>query len=144
MIFTPFIWAAFAILGCIIEIGTPGLFLFLSFACGASVAAIGSALDTSDTLQITLFGIATCISFFILKFWMNKQLSRQKFKTNIDALVGKKAIVIESSTPLQRASVRINGDIWFVYEIAEKPLLIHDHVDIIDVRGCHLIVKKTN
>lgn len=64
--------------------------------------------------------------------------------TNIYALKSKRAKVMKRIVPPESGRVKVKGEIWsarsFEHEIIEEGL----YVEVVDVKGSHLIVKKYN
>jgi membrane protein implicated in regulation of membrane protease activity len=133
-------WLIVALIFILLEIGHPGLFLFLSFSAGALVSAGISALGSDLMPQIIGFFVSTVAAFFILTTWV-KKTSPHTPKTNVYALQGKKGIVIAEINPTAPGSVKVAGEIWSARAAQEDATISVDTiVEIITVRGVHLIV----
>lgn len=139
-----FVWLIIAVLFLLLEMGHPGLFFFLSFSCGALIASLVSLYSQSLILQSIIFLISTFISLFILKQWIAKKLrlGTKHTHTNMYALEGKHAVVLQSITPTKPGLVKINGEIWTARSLHDG--IIHKDVlvQVIRVSGAHVVVKK--
>ena len=133
-------WLIAGILIMLLEIGTPGLFFFLSLACGAFLAALGAFLGMSLFNQCWLVVIGSVLSFMLLKsFITNKKKSDQK--TNIDALVGQEATVIQTIEPRSIGRVKVKGEEWPAVAAHNTILQPGTLVHIVRIEGNKLLVK---
>lgn len=137
-----FFWLAIAFLFLLGELGNPGLFFFISFACGALVSAVVSFWTAALIVQMTIFLVITVISIILLRTLLSSytqvQIERHYY-SNVDALVGKKALVIKTIKPDQAGQVRIQGEIWAAR--ADIEIASNTHVEIVAVRGAHVQVR---
>ena len=92
------VWLAVALAMLVIEALTVGL-TTIWFAAGALVALIAALLDLSLAVQIVVFlAVSICLLVFTRKIFVEK-LKAGSEKTNVDALVGEKAIVVSPIRP---------------------------------------------
>ena len=135
-----YVWLIAGVLIMLLEIGTPGLFFFLSLACGAFVAALGAFLEFSLFSQCWLAVIGTIISFMLLKSFITRT-KKNSPRTNVDALIGQKALVIQAIEPRSTGRVKVNGEEWPAIAdhqtILQKGTIVH----IIRIDGNKLLVK---
>ena len=141
-----YFWLIIAILFLLFEMGSPGLFFFLAFFFGAIIAAGSTIFTDSVILQGIIFLSGSVLSFLVLHFWVKKRFSREKHHehTNVSALKGKRAIVIKISPAdiSNFGSVKVGGEIWSARSIESKEILVGDTVEIIEIKGASLIVRK--
>jgi len=135
-----YFWLTLALMFLIFEVGTPGLFFFVSFAIAAGCTAIFAFLGTHFYGQCVISIVTGCIAFISLKKYA-AQIERSSFKSNIEALVGQKAMVIQIIEPHKSGLVKIKGDVWPA--IVEESLTLHKNtlVTIVGVEGNKLVVK---
>lgn len=133
-------WLAVGLFFVLAEIGTPGLFYFLSFAfgsfCGACIAFLGYSIYTQCLSAIVI----SLISFALLRRYVSP-LGKTKHKTNIDALVNQKALVIQTINPNDVGRIKIKGEEWPAITTLNTSFAPHSLVTIIGVQGNKLIVK---
>jgi membrane protein implicated in regulation of membrane protease activity len=143
MVSNKLIWFIVSLLFLLIEMGHPGLFFFLSFSCGALAAAICSYFYPSLIVQGLVFLAVAIISFKALRLWVSHRLSTIKShtKTNSEALIGKRAVVIESISSTEPGRVKLSGDIWLAKSIDHKNIAVGKQVEIIKIIGSHVVVK---
>ena len=107
------IWIIVALGFFILEIFTPG-FAVACLSVGAIGSAIGSAFGCELKFQILIFAIFTLLAFvlvrpLVLKLFYNKS---KEVATNVDALIGRQAIVSEEIKPVVGGRVKVDGDDW--------------------------------
>lgn len=64
--------------------------------------------------------------------------------TNVNALIGKEGIVMETINPDQPGYVKIQGELWLARGLAKAPLQRGIVIRVVNVRGAHVIVDQTN
>ncbi len=138
-------WLIIAFAFLIMEMGHPGLFFFLSFFFGGLSAAVASYFTKSVIVQTISFFGSTIVALYILRHWgvfiVGKNRSHQH--TNFYALKGKRALVTQDITGEQPGLVTIGGQIWAARVVHhDDRIFIGDVVEVIDVRGAHVVVKK--
>lgn len=103
--------AAAAILG-IIEIGTVD-FVFLMLALGALGASAASLLGAGLTLEVATFAIVSVVLLVVGRPWIKARLAQStpNITTNVNALVGETALVLETTTA-RDGRVRLLGEVW--------------------------------
>lgn len=146
------------------ELHNPGLFYFLSLSCGAVAALVSCLLMQTVDLQIAWFAAIAALAWVMLKRVAKSKRVAPYHTTNSDALVGKRAQVIEPISYPEKGYVKMGGEIWpaavFVkrsiepgsqreadslLELAASGDLIievGEYVEVIAVVGNHLVVKR--
>lgn len=136
------IWIIVALIFFIMEIFTPG-FAVACLSIGAIGSAIASACDLGFKYQILVFAIMTLLAFVlvrpvVLKLFHNKS---KEVLTNVDALVGKHAIVSEEIKPVVGGRVKIDGDDWKAVTLDGSPVEVGKVVRILKVDSVILTVE---
>lgn len=137
-------WLIVAFFFLIMEIGNPGLFFFLSFFFGGLSAAITSYMTDSITMQLISFFSVTVVALYVLRYWGMFLVGRNRSaQTNFYALKGKRAVVKQDIAPEKAGLVTIGGQVW-VARVShhEDGASIGDIVEVVDVRGAHVVVKR--
>ena len=134
------IWLVIALVMLIIEAFTVGL-ATIWFAAGALVALIAALLDFSIPVQIVLFlAVSICLLIFTRKIFVEK-LKAGSEKTNVDALVGEKAVVIAAIHPYEMGQVKVGGQVWSaIGKNPEETFAENQLVKITAVEGVKLVV----
>ncbi len=135
-----YLWLAAALAFLFLELGHPGLFFFLSFSVGAALAAGVALYDPLIITQCLVFlggTIAACLALNYLR----KATQPHAHQTNVYALKGKRGRVtmaIESDKP---GHVRINGEVWLARSYDGIPYPVDAQIEVVDMKGNHLVVK---
>ena len=137
-------WLILGILLIIIEIFTPG-FVLASFGIGCLLAALGSFLGFNIYIQITLFCFGTLFVFFTIRPLYKKHILPEKDQepTNVDALKGQQARVIEKIDPDQDSGrVKIGGEDWRAVTENGSTIESGEKVEVLRIEGVKAIVRK--
>ena len=137
------IWIIVALLFFILEIFTPG-FAVACLSIGAVGGAVASACDFALKYQILVFAIVTLLAFvlvrpIVLKFFHKKS---KEVATNVDALVGRQAIVSEEIKPVVGGRVKVDGDDWKAVTADGRPVEVGKAVKILKVESVILTVEE--
>ena len=135
------IWLAAAIIFIIIEAVTVGL-TTIWFAAGALVALILALIKVGVGVQVAVFLILSLVLLATTrKIFVNK-LKTGSEKTNVDALVGEEAVVLEDITPFNTGLVKVKGQNWTGIAAAkDASILKGSTVKIKAIEGVKLIVE---
>lgn len=126
-----------------VEIATLGL-TTIWFAGGALAAFVAALLGDSLWLELILF----CIVSFLLLFGTRpaavKWLNRDRVMTNVDSLIGQRAVVTKTIRNLQgEGEVQLNGMTWMARSGEDsRELESGEVVRVLKVSGVKLIVEK--
>lgn len=108
------IWLIAAAILVIVEICTVS-FGTICFAIGAGLAGLSAYLGLGCTWQLVVFGLVSFLTFAFLRPFAIKFLERKSsdIKTNVDALVGREAVVTETIDSVRHTGrVKVDGDDW--------------------------------
>lgn len=135
------IWLAAAIIFIIIEAVTVGL-TTIWFAAGALVALILALIKVGVGVQVVVFLILSLVLLATTrKIFVNK-LKTGSEKTNVDALVGEEAVVLEDITPFNTGLVKVKGQNWTAIAAdKDATILKGSTVKIKAIEGVKLIVE---
>ena len=111
-------WLIIALIMLIVEALTAGL-TTIWFAGGAFAALVCALLDLPVAVQIVIFFIVSiCLLVFTRKIFVEK-LKTGSQKTNVDALIGERAIVEAAIPAYGVGQVKVGGQAWSA--VCEKP-----------------------
>lgn len=133
-------WLIIGLLFLLLEVGTPGLFFFLSVAVGAFLASIAAFFGTCIHIQCIIVFTVSLATLFILKKY-SKQTKAPTYKTNTEALIHQEAVVVETIEPRKTGRIKIKGEEW---PAISQPGYIHHKgsvVIIVGIEGNKLIIK---
>lgn len=111
------IWLAIAIGLLLTEVLTQMIWT-ICLAIGCLVAMVLSLCDVNLLWQVISLSVASVIAFFwivpVARRWHEASLRKRPddTRTGMDALLGRRAAVIEDVTPDKLGRVRIDGDCW--------------------------------
>ena len=133
-------WAVILVAAVIVEAVTTGL-ISIWFAGGAAIALIMAIIGTTVWLQIVVFIVISVGLLFATKPFVDKKLKLHYEKTNVDALIGRDAIV---GTEVSKAGGRVvvNGMDWAAVSSKEEIFKAQEKVIIVGLEGAHLIVER--
>ena len=102
------IWLIVAIIFIIIEAITVGL-TTIWFAAGALVGLLLAFFKVPGMAQIIIFLIVSLVLLGTTRKVFVNKLKTGSQKTNVDALVGEEAVVLEDITPFNTGLVKVKG-----------------------------------
>lgn len=135
-------WLLLAAIFIVLEIISLGL-TTIWFAGGAFIAAIAAACGANLAVQIVLFLVVSLVLLFVTRPIALAHLNANTEKTNAEALVGQKAVVLEEINNLKETGkAKINGMEWTARSSSDNEVIPTDSVvTIVDIRGVKLIVE---
>ena len=139
----PIMWLILLACFLVVEAITVGL-TTIWFAGGALVAAIASGLGAGILIQWVLFLVISLVLLIFTRPLAVRYMNKGVPKTNVNSLIGERAVVIQKINNLeQTGQVRIN-DIEWMARTSSDEVIIPEHaiVTIEDVEGVKLIVKE--
>lgn len=136
------LWIIVLVTAIIIEVPTMGL-TTIWFAGGAIIALLAEMLGGGIYLQIAVFLAASLALLYFTRPMAVRYFNKERVKTNIDCLIGKKAVVTEEIHNLQgTGKVTVAGQEWSARSSEEQVLLEKGKtVNIVDIKGVRLIVE---
>lgn len=143
----PFVWLAVIIIAILIEATTYDL-VTIWFIPSGVILLILSLLPISIPiwLQVLIFFVIAAI-FIVLSKTLLKPFFKKKpiIPTNLDAIPGKEAVVIEEINNLVgTGAVKVSGKIWSAVTESDDEKIEKDELVIIkEIRGVKLVCEKT-
>ena len=106
------IWLVLVVLFLATEAGTVSL-VSIWFAGGALAAMVSALLGAQVGLQVLLFLAVSAILLTLLRPILRKFVTPKQVKTNIDAVIGSKGIVLEQiNNDLAQGRVKLGAMDW--------------------------------
>lgn len=145
VVMEPLLWLIVLAVLLIIEAITVGL-TTIWFAGGALIAAVLSWAGVGIAVQWGAFLLISLVLLIFTRPLAVRYMNRGMTRTNVDSLIGEKAVVIQEINNLaQTGQVRINDIEWMARTASDEELIpAHTVVEIEAVQGVKLIVKKQN
>ena len=138
---TVYLWLFVFLIMLIIEIPTLGL-TTIWFALGALTSLIMAKLGFSFIVQIIVFVVISFITLYYTRPMVSKYLKVGQYKTNVDSLIDKKALVIKSIKKYEVGQVKINGVVWSAISEDSEDIPKGVEVFVVRVEGVKLVVKR--
>lgn len=134
------IWLIIAAVCGVIEAATMGL-TTIWFTGGAIMASIVAMAKFSVPIQVIVFLVVSILLIYFTRPLAKKKLKVGNEKTNVDALVGKEAIVIETIEPFSAGQAKLDGLVWSAVAKESHTSIQQGTTVIIDrVEGVKLVV----
>ena len=137
------IWLIILIAAILIELATMGL-TTIWFAGGAAVACILSALHLPLWLQIASFLIVSIVLLFFTRPIAFKYFNRNVTRTNSEALIGQKAVVVSDINNIEGLGrVLVEGKEWSAKAANEGDKIPTGAIVIVKaIEGVKLLVSQ--
>jgi membrane protein implicated in regulation of membrane protease activity len=71
---------------------------------------------------------------------MKKYIEKYKVASNVDALIGCPAVVVEEIKPNKKGKVKIASEVWLA--VSQEEFKVNDVATVVSVDGTKLVVKK--
>ena len=136
-----YVWIAVVILSIVFEFVTPGL-VAIWFMPAALISMVLAFCGVYVWVQVPVFLIVSILCIIFARPLINR---RQKpMATNIDAIIGERAIVVEKIENIAGAGqVKVRGQSWSARTVDDDCTYEPgDIVTVIAVEGVKLICKK--
>lgn len=138
-------WLVTSVVLFIVEIFTPGFFL-ANFAIGALCAALTAVFIDDFNIQMLVFAVTTTLTYAFVRPFAKKYFFKKSpdLPTNAEALVGKKAKVIETiDNANSKGRIKpFGGEDWKAVSADESIIEIDAVVEIVSIDGAKATVKR--
>lgn len=135
------IWLIILAVMIVVELITMGL-TTIWFAGGALIAAILAGLKLPLYVQIIAFVVVSGLLLYFTRPIAMKYFNKSRTKTNVEAMIGKQAIVISEINNIEgTGQVRIGGMEWSARSIELPVIKVGEVVVVEAVEGVKLMVK---
>lgn len=136
------IWLIILVVCLVIEIGTLGL-TTIWFAGGAILSFIIALLKGPLWLQILVFLIASIVLLIFTRPVAMKYFNKNRIKTNVETMAGKKAIVTEQVDNLKgTGKIVTDGMEWTARSKDDTVIEEGSVVTVLEVQGVKAIIEK--
>lgn len=137
----PWFWLAMAIFMSIMELILPGL-TTIWFALGSLVMIPLSLLPIPFVIQIVIFLVISVVLLIFTRPFAVKKLKANREKTNVDALIGKKALVVKDISEFEKGEVKIDGIVWTARSDEAVSIKAGEECFLLRVEGATAVVGK--
>jgi membrane protein implicated in regulation of membrane protease activity len=137
------VWIIVAVAFFIIEIITPGVFMYACFGLGALGASLAFKLFSNVWLSWIVFIAISVLGIVISRPLAEKFAGKSARLANIDAIIGKKGKVIVTIDPEKNEGrVMVDREDWRAE--ADERIEQGEIIEVLKVEGTHLYVKKSS
>ena len=135
------IWLIAGILLIIAELLSGDLFL-LMVGLGALFGAGSAALTGNPFIDVAVFAVASVGMLALVRPALKRRfLSGPDIKTNTDALIGARAVVV-STVDVESGQVKLAGDVWSARCMLEgEPIAPGTPVTVVEISGATAVVS---
>ena len=109
------------------------------FVISGIVSLILSFFIDDFIIQFSVFVILGILLLITTRSWLNKVFKINKYKTNLDRVIGMQGIVTEKITKNSPGEVKVDGKRWMA--VSDKTINVDNDVKILEIDGVKLIVK---
>ncbi|MGD9901604.1 MAG: NfeD family protein [Spirochaetales bacterium] len=135
------IWVAVIAISLIVEALSMDM-TSIWFSVGGFVALILTAMSVSVDWQVIVFVLISGTLLLTLKKWAKNKLLTSKESTNMDLIKEKKFKLLTAITESEKGTLKYNDVIWNATSSDSAPIKEGEWVDVVEVKGNTLIVKK--
>lgn len=132
------VWIVVAVVFAIIEAMTTGL-TSIWFAGGATAACVVALVTKNFWMQAGVFVLVSLLLLIATRPFVKKHINSKIEKTNVDAVIGVKGIVVSAISPNEKGAVRADGKVWTASSNLE--IGAGAEVEIISIKGVTVDVK---
>ncbi len=115
------------------------------FGCGALVMVFVSMTPLPFKWQLLLFAAISLALLIFTRPFVYKKLKLKKQATNADSLIGKKVIVTQTISALEKGAIKINGIEWTAscanLSDSSQSISPGTEVTVTDIQGATAIVS---
>ncbi len=133
---------AFVIL-IVIEVATTAL-TTVWFAGGAFAAFFAALAGVPVKPQLLIFITVSFVLLIFTRPFVLKYIKRDRVRTNVESLVGRKAkVTVEINNDLSAGAAVLDGQEWTARSYADEVVIPAGHMVVVtEIRGVKLIVKE--
>lgn len=135
---TPIAWFIIALIGFILELVQPGIYI-ICFAIGALVTGAFSGLLTSVAAQLFTFALLSCASVFIIRPLIYGK-GKDKEITNVARMIGREGVVTIRIPRRMHGFVKLGSEIWMA--TADEEIEKGAKVKVLSVSGATVTVTR--
>ena len=139
----PLIWLGIVALFLVIEAATVGL-TTIWFAGGALIAAIAAWIGAGEAVQWILFIAVSLVLLIFTRPIAVRYMNKDVEKTNVERLMGQKAVVIQEIDNLNQTGLVRVGDVEWMARTKSDDVQIPEKAVVVikEVQGVKLIVEE--
>ena len=136
------IWALFIIFALIVE-GVTSALVSVWFVPGAVISLLLASFKVPVWIQVLIFVVVSVVCVILAKFVFQKYFKKKNTLTNIDAIIGERALVTEKINNIAGSGlVKVKGQLWSARSAdPDTTYESGDVVTVVAIEGVKLICK---
>ncbi len=136
-------WVCLVVLALVVEVASEEL-ISIWFIPGALVAVILDFCVVNLAWQVIVFFVISILGIVIGRRYLSSHKSDPTLKTNIDAIIGEKCLVIEKIDNFAGCGqVKVKGNVWSARGVSDDDEFAPGEIlRIVAIEGVKLICKK--
>jgi membrane protein implicated in regulation of membrane protease activity len=135
------LWLILAVVCMVVEAITLGL-TSIWFAIGALIAYVLASFDFTWQVQVATFLLTSLILLYYTGPIARRYLKIGSTPTNVQALIGEVAVVVEKIERGKKGQVQVKGQIWFARTKDLQEADVDEEVIIDQIEGNTLVVRR--
>lgn len=137
-------WQIFVVISLLLmisEVFAAGFVLF-PIGLGFLLSAYFTTFSDSMTVHLLILAIAELIVIYVFTKFVRPKLKTEKFKTNVDSMLGKTVEVITTIPENSHGYIKLYGDEWSAIAEDHSKIEQGSQVEIVKLDGNKVIVKR--
>jgi len=134
-------WLLVSLALLLVELATPGIFFFVSFAFGSLFGALVASLGYPLPVQCATVLVISIIQFTAMRRRLRSFNNKSSLATNVHALLGKRGVVVRDITQHQPGLVKLGGEEWSATCSEGKKIAKGKSIQVVRLQGNRVIVK---
>lgn len=136
------VWVAVIAVSLLVEIATLEMVSVWSAIGGVGALILAACNVVFDIQLIVFFAISIILLLSFRKLALKYLLKNNNAKIGTDSIIGSTHKLTSEITNDDNGTVKINGVTWTAVNITDEALPVGTKVEILEIRGNKLIVKK--
>jgi membrane protein implicated in regulation of membrane protease activity len=146
-ILSPWFWLGLTVIFTLIELGTFHLVtIWFAFAAAAMIFVSGFTGHWEDALRFKLYiGMFLFTAAALLVFsrpFALKKLKLKRYKTNVDDLIGRAALVTKKITRYEKGEAKVKGQLWTAVSCDDEDIEEKSDCEVVRIEGVKLVLRK--
>jgi membrane protein implicated in regulation of membrane protease activity len=135
-----YVWLSLIVVFFILEAVTLDLF-GVWFVAGSLAAFITTYITDDIMIQTIVFLVVSVLLLLFTRPVAKKYFTPRRVRTNLDRIVGERAIVLKTIKPFEVGEVKVDGKIWSAIANGNREIAEGETVTILSIEGAKVIVK---
>jgi|LGVE01.1.fsa_nt_gb membrane protein implicated in regulation of membrane protease activity len=135
------IWVGVIVVSLLVEFASMDV-TSIWFSVGGLFALILAGIGVGLEIQIVVFIAISILLILTVRKWARNKLLESEEKTNLDLMKEERFKLITEITETQQGTIKYNGIAWTAITSNGESIKEGEWVNVIEIKGNKLIVKK--